>query len=81
MCTTKAMGDLKHRASVVTTRQWELSELGGDVFGAPSQRETPSDKNRSTIAHQCIVSQPHGTESCWFKLGNMQVVFLIYPAT
>ena len=28
------MGDLKHGTGVVTTHQWELSELGGDVFGS-----------------------------------------------
>ena len=37
MCTTKAEGALKHRAGVVMTRQWEPSELGGDVSGAPDQ--------------------------------------------
>jgi hypothetical protein len=36
--TTKAMGDLKHRVGMVVTRQWEPSELGGDVSGAPGQR-------------------------------------------
>ena len=39
MCTTKAMGDLKHRAGVVMTCQWELSELGGDILEL-SQRVT-----------------------------------------
>ena len=28
MCTTKAVGDLKHGAGVVVTHQWEPSELG-----------------------------------------------------
>jgi hypothetical protein len=31
MCTTKAMEDLKHRAGVVVTQQWEPSELGGEI--------------------------------------------------
>jgi hypothetical protein len=31
MCTTKAMGELKHGVGMVTTCQWELSELGGDI--------------------------------------------------
>jgi hypothetical protein len=38
MCTTKAMGDLKQGAGVVTTHQWELSELSGDVLRALGQR-------------------------------------------
>ena len=38
MCTTKAMGDLKHGVDVVDTLQWEHSELDGDVSGALSQR-------------------------------------------
>jgi hypothetical protein len=38
MCTTKAVGDLKHGAGMVTTRQWKISELGGDIWEAPSQR-------------------------------------------
>ena len=29
--TTKAMGDLKHEAGVVTTCQWESSKLGGEI--------------------------------------------------
>ena len=32
MCTTKAMGVLKHEAAVVMTHQWELSELGGEIL-------------------------------------------------
>jgi hypothetical protein len=34
MCTTNAMGDLKHGAGVVATHQWELRDLGGDSLGA-----------------------------------------------
>jgi hypothetical protein len=37
MCTTKAMGDLKHGVGLVTTHQWEPSDLSGDVSGAPGQ--------------------------------------------
>ena len=37
-CTTKAVGDLKHRVGMLTTHRWELSELGGDVLGALGQR-------------------------------------------
>jgi hypothetical protein len=29
MCTTRAMGDLKHGFGVVKTHQWEPIELGG----------------------------------------------------
>jgi hypothetical protein len=32
MCTTKALGDLKHGAGIVATSQWELSELSGEIF-------------------------------------------------
>jgi hypothetical protein len=32
MCTTKAMGALKHAAGVVSTYQWKLSELGGKIL-------------------------------------------------
>ena len=32
MCTTKAVGVLKHGAGVVATHQWELSELGGEIL-------------------------------------------------
>ena len=32
MCTTKAVGDLKHRAGMVETRQWELSQLGEEIL-------------------------------------------------
>ena len=38
MCTTKAVGDVKDEVGIVVTCQWELSELGGDVLGAPGQR-------------------------------------------
>ena len=31
MCTTKAMGDLKHRVGLVMTHLWEPSELGGEI--------------------------------------------------
>ena len=30
-CSTKAMGDLKHRVGMVATRQWEPSELCGEI--------------------------------------------------
>ena len=36
-CATKVMGNLKHGAGVVTTHQWEPSELGGENFGTLSQ--------------------------------------------
>ena len=32
MCTTNAMGVLKHGAGVVVTLQWEASELGGEIL-------------------------------------------------
>jgi hypothetical protein len=32
MFTTKAMGALKHGAGMVTTQQWEPSELGGEIL-------------------------------------------------
>ena len=32
MCTTKAMGVLKHGAGVVVTCQWELSNLGEEIL-------------------------------------------------
>jgi hypothetical protein len=38
MCTTKLVGDLKNGAGVVATHQWELSQLGGDISGAPGLR-------------------------------------------
>ena len=31
MCTTKAVGDLKHCVDMVTTGQWESSDLGGEI--------------------------------------------------
>jgi hypothetical protein len=31
MCTTKAMGVLKHGVGVVVTHQWEPSKLGGEI--------------------------------------------------
>jgi hypothetical protein len=31
-CTTKAMGDLKHRVGVATTHQWKLSEQDGEIL-------------------------------------------------
>ena len=31
MCTTKAVGDLKHWIGMVTACQWEPSELGGEI--------------------------------------------------
>jgi hypothetical protein len=31
MCTTKAMGDLKHGVGVVVTHQWKFSELGREI--------------------------------------------------
>ena len=31
MCTTKAVVDLKHRAGIVMTLQWESSKLGGEI--------------------------------------------------
>jgi hypothetical protein len=31
MCTTKAIGNLKHRFGVVTTLQWEPIELDGKI--------------------------------------------------
>ena len=31
MCTTKAVGDLKHRVGVVATCQWGPIELGGEI--------------------------------------------------
>ena len=48
MCTTKAMGDLKHGVGMVTTRQWEPSELGGETWS--SESESPQDKNRMAFA-------------------------------
>ena len=30
-CTTKSMGDLKHRFGMEVTRQWGPSELGGEI--------------------------------------------------
>jgi hypothetical protein len=38
MRTTKAMGVLKHRAGMITTHQWEFSEVSGNVSGALGQR-------------------------------------------
>lgn len=32
MCTTKAVGDLKHGVGVVVTCQWESIELGGEIM-------------------------------------------------
>jgi hypothetical protein len=32
MCTTKAVGILKHRARLLVTHQWELNELGGEIL-------------------------------------------------
>ena len=64
MCITKAVEDLKHRAGgagLVVTHQWELSELGGDASEALGQ-ESPQDKNRLAIAHQCMAGQPAETE-------------------
>jgi hypothetical protein len=37
-CTTKVMEVLKHGAGVVTTGQWELSKLAGDISGTLRQR-------------------------------------------
>jgi hypothetical protein len=36
----EGQGNLKHRDDMVATHQWELSELDGDVSGAPSQRDS-----------------------------------------
>ena len=47
-----------------TTRQWELSELGGEILGL-KVRESPRDKNRLAIAHQCMASQPAEAENSW----------------
>jgi hypothetical protein len=50
------MGALKHETVMVTAHQWEPSELGGDVRGAPGQRVS-TRKNRSAITFQCMASQ------------------------
>ena len=34
----RGLGVLKYEDGMVTTNQWELSELGRDVSGAPGQR-------------------------------------------
>jgi hypothetical protein len=44
MCTTKAMGGLKHGAGMVATHQWEFSKLGGEILGL-WVRESLHDKN------------------------------------
>ena len=51
MCTTKAMGVLKHGVGVVVTHQWEPSKLGGEIveFWVKSLHEI---KNRLAIACQ-----------------------------
>ena len=45
----KAVGNLKHGAGMVATRQWELRELGGEILKL-SVRESPRDENRSAIS-------------------------------
>jgi hypothetical protein len=37
------MGILMHGIEVIASHQWELSKLGGEIFGA--LRESPQDKN------------------------------------
>lgn len=43
MCNTKAVGDLKHRAGMVTTCQWEPSDLA-KTFQELQGRESPQDQ-------------------------------------
>jgi hypothetical protein len=31
MCTTKTVGTLKHGVGMVTTHQWELREMSGEI--------------------------------------------------
>jgi hypothetical protein len=58
------MGVLKHEAGMVVTRQWELSELDGEILKL-WVRESPQDKNRPVIAHQCMAGQPTRAETSW----------------
>ena len=55
----KAVGILKHGIGMVMTHQWEFSELGGEISEL-LVRESPGDKSRPVITHQCLASQSIG---------------------
>ena len=73
MCTTKAVGDLKHIVVMVTTCQWKPSEMGGETV--EFQVSLHEIKNRSAIARQYIAYQTGGAESWRYKSRNMPVTF------
>ena len=69
------MGVLKHGAGAVATRQWELSELGGEI--SDSESESLYEMRKSpAIARQCLAGQPNGT-----LLAVAWIHFLILPTT
>ena len=71
----KGMGDLKHGVGVVATASGN-PRAGWRDCGVLSQ--SPQDRNRLAVAHQCMVSQAAGAEAqeprmCRFRF------FLILP--
>ena len=61
MCTTKVVEDLKHRAGVVATCQWEPSELGGEIV--EFRVRSPWDKYRLAIVCKCMTGQAAWAEA------------------
>ena len=57
----KGHGGFEAQVGMVGTRQWEPSELGGDVSGAPGQ----SFHEIKQVGHicQCLASQPIRAEA------------------
>jgi hypothetical protein len=54
-----------------------------ETFWELLARESPGDKNRPAIAHQCqcMAGQATRAESCQHKHGNMPFLKKVFPAT
>jgi hypothetical protein len=67
MCTKKALGDLKHGFGMVTTCQWEPSELGAEIVcGVLSQSLHEIKKGRPLPVSAWLVrllGQSHNHEN------------------
>ena len=88
MCNTKAVGDLKHRAGMVTTCQWEPSDLA-KTFQELQGRESPQDQTgwplptSSWLARFCL-GRGKSTGKCqdiyiyiFFFLQHASILFLV----
>jgi hypothetical protein len=62
-CYRQGVEALKPGAGMIVTHQWV------EILGS-SESESPQDKNRSTIVHQCMASQAAGSENCQLKSWN-----------